>query len=793
MPASYGRGNRLNYNGTTVHDVLTKSVSEEVVYDPSNTDRVATKVTITLNGLLSVAAMDDGGPATVDRQDPASPETEGSRFDYTLNKLNDNRKWFIYWVGDDPLYAIWPIEFWHLRHRDIDDAPSGVTEDFVAENWWSAGLYDSAKIQTSIVNIVSDRTARVEIALEFTFIPCKVYKGYSLETTVGETDPTDGVATEDDHSGRVGDTLETYSPQQDQRRDEYWGSEYDLCASGEDLMTPTWRSVLSNRWRTGDNINTEDWLCERSISGTIEIVGRVGSINSMQATGPDSDTKKAPISPHYVRFLTIPPLQNGFKRQNLKFTEQEDNLKLDYEIVDKEVYVQAPWPACTFEATCSTSIKPLSGGMGAMPLVKVECSMAGRKHVDKKLLLQAMVHVMNTKTNFLQTYATFTSFPSAMEITESLSSNTIRGNLEVMIKPDESGSNPFQSVMKFLTATFGQGTSIGQKGHKRNDHLRGLTSETIRQKQWGAREKYDPQKARADLQYPDDCYLLGPLSSLFMPAMLGRHGLNNTDGEPYTDGNTGGGNSVPLSYVGNSACDPIISYDTKPKKVVPITRTASLNQTGFYDGHGKNFSQDDYSRDQWRKKGKTTSPASLYQEAPLAGRDFILSGERINPSLGTAIPKLKQYLSYIIKVQYEIKSGREMVTAANPKLPFTLPHAKTRPMAYKTYTFFSARLNARPVLPYAADFVEVTSNLAHYLVDAKYNFANPIASTTGINVLYVASGQLIFCLPRPHHNNEPIFNPTAPFVKGQANDQPELNFISINNFAYLNDRIFSGF
>lgn len=809
MPASDGRGNRLNYNGTEVFDVLTKGVSETVVYDPSNTDRVATQVEISLTGLLSVAGVDDGGAATVDKiptsSTPPEPQLhagtglEGSVFDRTLQRLNENRKWFIYWVGDHPLYAVWPIEFWHLRHGEIDAAycPSGVAENFVEENWWSAGLYDSAKIETSIVNIVSDRTARVEISITFTYIPCKTDKGFELSATANPAGgspfgvaETEFVATSNEHSQRVGDTLKAWQKPNEQDQDGYKGSEYGLCqektgddSGDEGLMQPTWESILSNKWKTADNINTEDWLCERTISGTIEIVGRVGGIDSHLGPDPDANAKKAPISPHYIRFVTIPPLQNGFKRHSLNFSEQDDNLKLDYEIKDKEVYVQSPWPACTFDASSSTSLKPLSGGMGSMPLVKVECSLGARKHVDKKLLLQAMVHVMNTKTNFLQTVSAFSCFPSAFEVSESLSSNQIKGSLEVMLKPDATGSDPFKSVMKFLTATFGQGTSDrATKGYKAGDEYRGLTSANLPQKGWGAPEEYDPQKARKDLQYPDDCYLLGPLSSLFMPSMIAKHGLKSE-----------GGTAHPISefsHVGNSPCDPIISYDTKPKKVMPWIRTNTLDSGDIYEGHGGSDRLGNYSRDDWQSKGKVANPSSVYQEKPMPnkGRDFILG----NPNSDTIGPFKFPYLVYNIHVQYEVKHGREMITSSSPLMPLTFPHSKTRPVAYKIFKFMAARINRRPVVPSAVDFTETTSNLRHYIIDSKYNFANPVPSSNGLTMLYIVSGMLIYALPRPHLASEPIFNPTAPDVN-TGTRFPDLNMIHFGNFAPINDLIFYGF
>ena len=763
MPASDGRGNRLNYNGTQVYDVLTGGVSEEVVYDATNKDMIATKVNIQLNGLISSHTTDNGGAATV--------LPVGRRFDVALKRLNENRKYFVYWTGDEPLYAVWPIDLWPKRIQDIDD-PNGDTQNFKDKNWWSAGIGEGTKIETNIISVVSDRTARVEINIEFTYIPSSVLRSWEIDGVSSGT-------TLEDHNDRVGGLLKkiggnTISPNDPNNED---GQNYGICNGAS--FVPTWKSIASNNWRTGDNINTSDWLCERTITGTLKILSKVASTD-------DADDNPQPISPHYLRFFTIPPLVNGFKRSSLSFSESEDNLSIEYTIKDKEVYVQPPWPACEFSATSSTSIKPLSGGMGSMPIVKCECTMSGRKHVDKKLLLQAMIHVINTKTNFLQTYSGFSVFPSSFDIAEELHANSVKASVEVMVKPDPEAGSPYASVMKFLTATFGQGVEAGQEGYSSGDENRGLTAATIPQEKWGAKRAYHPQKARTDLQYPDDCHLLGPLSSLFIPLTFKQHNLKNID-------NANWDSSDLYEYIGNTPDEPVITYSTIPKKVQPVLRGNYTDAAENSEWARTNGNQDGKDpREGWQDKGRTTSPSTVRQKSAFqmngsGGADFIL-GNPVNNNLG---PEKNPYTVYNINVQYHVKSGREMITSSSPVMPLTFPHSKTRPIAYKTYTFFAARINKRPVLPAAQDFVELTSNLAHYLIDSKYNFAAPVPSSNGLTMLYIASGTLVYALPRPHNANEAIYNPTGPFMKGNLFNHLFINIIGPYDFANLSSGTFS--
>lgn len=774
MPASDGRGNRLNYNGIEVYDVLTGGVSEEVVYDATNKDMIATKVNIQLNGLVSIEAVDNGGAATVMDDGAFSITLAGKRFDVALKRLNENRKYFIFWNGDEPLYAVWPIDLWHRRIQDIDD-PNGDTQNFKTKNWWGAGIGEGTKIETNIVSIVSDRTARIEINLEFTYLPTDVVKAYKIPPFIDE-------ATTEDHNDRVGGLLDKTSTNiSDGDESESDGAEYKICQKAE--YVPTWKSIASNNWRTGDNISTSDWLCERTISGELKILSKVAAYES-DSGDPDA---AQPISPHYLRFFTIPPLVNGFKRSSLSFTESEDNLSIEYTIKDKEVYVQPPWPSCEFSATASTSLKPLSGGMGSMPMVKCECTMAGRKHVDKKLLLQAMFHVINTKTNFLQTYSGFSVFVSAVDVSEELHANAIKASVEVMLKPDGEAGSPYASVMKFLTATFGQGITDTEDNYQKGDESRGLTHDTIPQKKWGASQDYHPQKARTDLQYPDDCHLLGPLSNLFIPLAFKGHNLrkaNNTDWDA----------ADQYDYIGNTPDEPIITYNTTPKKVQPVLRSNYVKSTESSQWHADNVGQSGSAdpRYDWQKEGKTTNPSTVRQGAAFkmngsGGADFVLGA----PSSTTLGIELHPYITYNIHVEYAVKSGREMITSSSPVMPLTFPHSKTRPIAYKTYTFMAARINARPVLPAAEDFVEITSNLQHYLIDSKYNFAAPVPSANGLTMIYIASGTLVYALPRPHNDNEPIYNPTGPFMKISLKDQPFANIIGSYNFASLGSGTFS--
>ena len=790
MPALDGRGNRISYNGQEVYDVLTKGIEETVVYDASNTDRVATQVAIEITGLVSARFEDDSttSPATY---------TEGYRIEKVIKALNEDRKWFIYWVGDQPHYAIWPVDFWDKRHRTVTiPSPGSTTVDFFDNNYWSAALQNGPKIETSVISLVSDRTARISMKIEFVYIPCKVEHGGVSVTYAGDEEPALEYEVQEFHDERIRGGLNIQSGIGDSggADDRYKGQDdttlYRYAYSG---FTPNWVPILSNRWRVSDNINTQDWLCTRTFNGKMKLVGNIQS----QYANDSYTVERA--SAHYFRYLTMPPVQYGFKRQSLSFDESEDGKTLEYTIQDKQVYIQPPWPACDFEATSSTSIKPLAGGMGSCPTTTVNCRLTARKHIEKRLLLQACTHVLNTKTNFLQTVSGFKTFPTSLEISETMHANTVEAKLEVLIKPDiQSEKGVYDFVMKYLTKAFGQGSEPKDPGHLPGDHDRGLTSKTIPQTTWGAGMEYHHSRVRFDLQYPDDMQLLGPLSNIFLPYLYKEHGLKTEGGDEFAEDDQ-------LSWVGNEPCEGVATYNLYKGKlgaqVGPITR---FNYAEVFDGSSfdpsspgnteeSDIIKNDFDRRTFedlvavdgsgsRNDFDSPNPTSQKQEGR-PDKDYVEGDEKRNSALGLR-QNSTPYINYEIKTQYEVKNGREFITSANPKFPLTFFHKNHHMVGIKTYKFFATRIDARPVIPLPEDFIEPLSGIRHLLLTSKINIQNGIASASGDTYLFGVSGTLIYCMERPYSANEPIFTPSSPDLKNLQIGRDRMNFVFLNSSTF---------
>lgn len=83
--------------------------------------------------------------------------------------------------------------------------------------------------------------------------------------------------------------------------------------------------VLSHRWSSADMLD-HNLRTTRLYRGTLEVASAV-------------------LNPHWFRYLVVPPLLSGFRRDKLEFTATEDGKKLQYSITDQEVAVSAPPPA----------------------------------------------------------------------------------------------------------------------------------------------------------------------------------------------------------------------------------------------------------------------------------------------------------------------------------------------------------------------------------------------------------------------------------------------------------------
>jgi hypothetical protein len=116
-----------------------------------------------------------------------------------------------------------------------------------------------------------------------------------------------------------------------------WGIEIDLLTcpdGGDNSQFP----VINNRWTVADDID-KSFRTRRQWSGKLTL-----------ARTPDTFLETLPRSPHYYRFLCVPPLAEGWRRENIRFFGSANGLELAYDVVDQELANEAaPYPAVAID------------------------------------------------------------------------------------------------------------------------------------------------------------------------------------------------------------------------------------------------------------------------------------------------------------------------------------------------------------------------------------------------------------------------------------------------------------
>lgn len=140
--------------------------------------------------------------------------------------------------------------------------------------------------------------------------------------------------------------------------------------------------VVSNRCWTEESIDA-NFYTTRTFSGRL----RISSPN---------------ISVQYYRDLYYPPLEDGFRRESVRFSESEDGLSLSYTVTDKQVRCSAPYPATAFSGSVSYSV--INGSDMRM---NMQLTMIGRPDAPKDALTaRALQAVTNRIQDFTRNQTT---------------------------------------------------------------------------------------------------------------------------------------------------------------------------------------------------------------------------------------------------------------------------------------------------------------------------------------------------------------------------------------------------
>jgi hypothetical protein len=140
------------------------------------------------------------------------------------------------------------------------------------------------------------------------------------------------------------------------------------------------RDFLHLRYWIVDDIDCTAWLTTRTYQGTFRVKGMQVDAHAL------------------ARQITLPPIQPGFRRTRINWSESPDHLTLNFSIVDVEQKSMAPSPATHWEGSYSVSVP--QGDITAESELRFR--LWGDVTLDKTMLFKLGQHILNVKLNYLE-------------------------------------------------------------------------------------------------------------------------------------------------------------------------------------------------------------------------------------------------------------------------------------------------------------------------------------------------------------------------------------------------------
>lgn len=296
----------VRYNGVELHNCLTREFRQEVVYDPSNTDKSFNRFHITVEGICHTQESFTGA-SPVGQYVAAFPvaNTPGnlqSMHNMILGTLGVPRGEFLMFLeasgGETQITML----------EATGQGPSGIP------------LYDvengpKPKV-IAISEIVANKIYKVAFSIEISLLFCNISRS-----------------------------------------------------------TPF---VLNNRWSIAESMD-DNFFTTRTIHGRLRLAASAAT---------DGTT----VPGHAVKYLVVPPLEDGFKRQSIDYVASENQLECEYTIVDRQIHKAPPWPATTMEVTHSASTKD-----GYTSAAECECHLEGDPSCPSLLLMVRAIQIVRLR------------------------------------------------------------------------------------------------------------------------------------------------------------------------------------------------------------------------------------------------------------------------------------------------------------------------------------------------------------------------------------------------------------
>lgn len=148
---------------------------------------------------------------------------------------------------------------------------------------------------------------------------------------------------------------------------------FEIAACQVHCMSGSYpQNVLNNRWSVSESLDDKAYI-SRTIRGKLRL-------------------STPSVSPEVYRALTIPQLEDGFRREAIDFAVSPNGLEAEYSIRDRQTNTAAPWPAMAIDCTHTEATQT-----GATWSSECRVRLDGHPGADKATLLDLAFQVIEEK------------------------------------------------------------------------------------------------------------------------------------------------------------------------------------------------------------------------------------------------------------------------------------------------------------------------------------------------------------------------------------------------------------
>lgn len=175
------------------------------------------------------------------------------------------------------------------------------------------------------------------------------------------------------------------------------------CGSGANKSDPS--GLVNFRFWIHEDINCRTWLTTRTYMGRIRVAHK--NVNPKRV----------------ARLVTVPPLEDGFQRQVVRWDESSDGLTLDFTFQDEEKIASAPWNrlanlgAIDWDGSLTASTGNTFGFTGN---IDFRLRLVGPKTTSKADLIGIGMRVAESKARFFEAASALQQQNGALVLLDSL-------------------------------------------------------------------------------------------------------------------------------------------------------------------------------------------------------------------------------------------------------------------------------------------------------------------------------------------------------------------------------------